>query len=283
MTKPQDDAQKLRGSLQHLEQATVALVGGAFGMLEAEQQSAAESILREAVSIEKLLTDVVQTIGLRNIGQRYYLHERFQRHLAPIMMQGRGLQHNMQPPLTQPQLVCVQSILEAGADLQHNLDNLWMYSRIQNGKIPVVRSEFDVEHLLLPIDLPDHEAIQLEMQIPEDFPYIRGDLERTQEAVRQVVDNAIHSTRQGRIRISAVTGNNLAKIRIEDSGRGIPPEQREAIFEPFFQINPEERGMGLGLWIAKALMDLQDGNLTMESSPGEGATFTLVLPTAQQG
>ncbi len=283
MTQTQDNAQKLRGSLHHLEQTAIALAGGAFGVLEAEQQAAAESILREAVSMEKLLNDVVQTIGLRNIGQRYYLHERFQRHLSPIMMRGRGLQHNIQPPLTQPQLVCVQAILEAGADLQHNLDNLWTYSRIRNGKLPVVRAEFDVEHLLLPIELPDSDALQLEMHVPEDFPYIRGDLERTQEAFRQVVDNAIHSTRQGRIRISAVTGNNLAKIRVEDTGRGIPPEHHEAIYEPFFQIHPEERGLGLGLWIARALMDLQDGRLTMESIPGDGTTFTLVLPTAQQG
>ncbi len=286
MDTGRNDAPKIRGALQHMQQTAQALSGAAFGALAEEQQHAVQHILREVASMEQLLVDVMQTIGLLNIGQRYYLHERFQRHLLPILASVRDLQGNLHPPLTQTQLVCVQAIQEAGDDLQHNLDNLWTYSRIQNGKIQAVRGEFDVEDLLLPAaaqdHLPDGDAIQFEMQIPEVFPYIRGDLDRTREAFRQVLENAIHFTRQGQVRVTAVTGNNRAKIRVEDDGRGIPDEAQAAIFQPFYQVNPEERGMGLGLPIARALMEMQGGSLTMESEIGKGATFTLDLPTAQQ-
>jgi len=269
--------------MQHTAQA---LSGSAFGALADEHQHVVKHILQEAEALETLLKEITQTIGLLNIGQRYYLHGRFHRHLTPILQQAQNLQQDLQQPLTQPQLACVQTISDAAWDLHHNIDNLWVYSRIQNGKVEPIRGEFDVEHLLrshhMMEQVPDGAAIQLETRIPEDFPYIRGDLERTREAFRQVLQNAIHFTQQGHVRVTAVTGNNRAKIRVADNGRGIPREHHTDIFRPFFQLNTEDRGMGLGLAIARALMELQDGALTVESTVGVGTTFTLALPTAQQ-
>jgi len=67
-------------------------------------------------------------------------------------------------------------------------------------------------------------------------------------------------------------------LRVEDTGRGIPPELRERVFEPFFTTKPAVKGTGLGLSVSHGLVRRHGGRIEVESEPGAGSAFTVVLP-----
>jgi PAS domain S-box-containing protein len=126
-----------------------------------------------------------------------------------------------------------------------------------------------------------------------DLPYW-GDEGRVRQILVNLLTNAIKFTDSGgRIMISGGTGETVAGasltgegpwlyVRVEDSGRGIPPEDLESIFEPFqqSQFSDQRRGTGLGLSISRQLARLMGGDLVVESEVGTGSRFTLWLPIA---
>jgi PAS domain S-box-containing protein len=124
-----------------------------------------------------------------------------------------------------------------------------------------------------------------------DLPYW-GDEARVRQILVNLLTNAIKFTDPGgRITISGGTGENVTGaalagggpwlyVRVEDTGRGIPPERLEDMFEPFqqSQFGDQQRGTGLGLPISRQLARRMGGDLTAESEPGAGSRFTLWLP-----
>jgi len=97
------------------------------------------------------------------------------------------------------------------------------------------------------------------------------------------VSNAIKFGRAHPIDVDVdveTNGDRAARLRVRDSGIGIPPEQRKRIFDRFERA-PAERhypGLGLGLWIAKQIVDASNGTITVDSEVGVGSTFTVRLP-----
>ena len=124
-----------------------------------------------------------------------------------------------------------------------------------------------------------------------DLPYW-GDETRVSQILVNLLTNAIKFTDAGgRITISGGTGETVtgaslagpgpwAYVRVEDTGRGIPPEKMSRIFEPFEQseVGDQHRGTGLGLSISRNLARLMGGDLTAKSEVGAGSEFTLWLP-----
>ncbi|MDQ5839003.1 MAG: ATP-binding protein, partial [Acidobacteriota bacterium] len=82
----------------------------------------------------------------------------------------------------------------------------------------------------------------------------------------------------GRLSVKLSTDDGRALVKVSDTGRGIKPEQLDKIFEPYF--STKETGTGLGLAIAKKVVEAHDGSISVASTPGEGTTFTVELPTA---
>jgi signal transduction histidine kinase len=99
--------------------------------------------------------------------------------------------------------------------------------------------------------------------------------------VAHLVQNAIAAMPEGgelRIALTDVAGDAL-KLTVSDSGKGIPPEMRERIFDPFFSTK-DKAGVGLGLSISHSIVEAHHGKLLVDSAPGRGATFTVLLPAA---
>jgi signal transduction histidine kinase len=105
---------------------------------------------------------------------------------------------------------------------------------------------------------------------------------RFAQVIGNLASNAVKYTPSGgSIAVSANVQDNEVLIRIRDSGPGIPLEEQTKIFQPFFQGSYAQRvkqGMGLGLSIAQDLAIAHGGKITVESTPGEGSTFTVLLP-----
>jgi signal transduction histidine kinase len=126
------------------------------------------------------------------------------------------------------------------------------------------------------------KGLNWQSTIPDDLPVMAIDPDRLAQALGNLIHNAIKFTPQGgTIAIIAGTRANQVWVEIKDNGPGIPVEDQELIFIPFFRGRTETRfpqGMGLGLSIARDLVMAHQGHLEVESVPGEGSNFTIRLP-----
>jgi len=112
----------------------------------------------------------------------------------------------------------------------------------------------------------------------DEAPTIITDGDRVLQIVNNLLDNAFRWTpRGGTVQLGCNSSNGVAAISVSDTGRGISPAEREAVFHPFYS-RRGEGGTGLGLSIARELATALGGRLSVESEPGQGSTFTLSLP-----
>jgi len=130
-------------------------------------------------------------------------------------------------------------------------------------------------------------GVALVSDVAQDLPAVLGDCDRVLQIVTALVLNALqHTPAGGEIRLSARAGSDRGEFSVSDTGCGIPPEARELIFEKFGQVPGQEkclsgeRGLGLGLYVARLLARKQGGDLLVESEVGVGSTFRLILPLA---
>jgi signal transduction histidine kinase len=112
---------------------------------------------------------------------------------------------------------------------------------------------------------------------------LNADADRLTQVLRNLVRNAVTHTEPGdRIVLAARASGGRLEIAVSDSGRGIPPDQLEHIFERFYRSDEsrsrDSGSSGLGLAIARAIVEAHGGQIHAESHPGEGATFHIELP-----
>jgi signal transduction histidine kinase len=115
-----------------------------------------------------------------------------------------------------------------------------------------------------------------------NLPTVSLDADRMAQVVGNLLSNAIKYTPEGGSVSVTVSADQMeVRIRVSDTGPGINPEERERIFEPFFRSQQQHRfpqGLGLGLTIARDIVEAHGGHLELNSSPGEGSQFTIYLP-----
>lgn len=125
------------------------------------------------------------------------------------------------------------------------------------------------------------KGLQWKVNQPEESPVIRIDPDRLAQALGNLVSNAIKYTRSGgEVAIETAACPEGVSIRISDTGPGIHPDEKEKIFTPFYRGRSSRRfpqGMGLGLSIARDIVLAHGGKLKVESEPGKGSAFTLLL------
>jgi len=120
--------------------------------------------------------------------------------------------------------------------------------------------------------------------VESGLPLVDADLLRLKQALDNLVSNAVaHSGVAHEIVVTVRRGDGDIRLSVADDGEGIPAAEQEHIFEAGVRLDPRRPGSGLGLAIARAVAEAHGGELTLESSPGEGATFTLRLPMRKSG
>ena len=139
---------------------------------------------------------------------------------------------------------------------------------------------------LYPIIQNKRQSLTLELP---DFPLLaKADRQYLEEMVLTLIANASKFTsEEGQIKVSAWQDNTSLVIKVSDTGIGIPAEEQERIFQPYYQIKPDRRGSrrdgGLGLAITKFLVELHEGKIWVESIVGQGSRFFLSLPRMEPG
>ena len=152
------------------------------------------------------------------------------------------------------------------------------------GKKERVLAEIDIEELVtetVRLIRKDAELKEIRTNLETD-PNLRtlwGDPHQIRQVLINLLSNAIHATNaEGEITIRLASTDRGVTIEIVDSGTGIPKENLERIFEPFFSTKAPGKGTGLGLFVSRDIIEKMGGKLTVESVVGEGACFRIDLP-----
>ena len=167
------------------------------------------------------------------------------------------------------------------------IDDLLDFSRIQSGTFSVEPSADELRRVVTP--LIDRMRVQaeakrqtLEVDLPASLPDVAVDAHRVRQVVSNLVSNAIKFTPQkGTIRVTARRRDHEIVVSVADTGPGIPQEYLSKIFDRFWQTpGTKERGSGLGLSIAKGIVQAHGGTIWAESQLGKGSSFFFTLPLA---
>jgi signal transduction histidine kinase len=176
----------------------------------------------------------------------------------------------------------------AADELTRLIDDLLEIARLQAGRVELYRSEVDLREVvtralrsLEPLIQARHQ--RLELNLPAEQILMSVDVQRFSRAMRNLVGNAQKYGRErGCITVTVERTPTDVQLLVRDDGPGIPPAERERIFERFYRSAGSAAdgpvGSGLGLPIARGLVELHGGSLTLDSEPGQGSTFRVRLP-----
>lgn len=113
------------------------------------------------------------------------------------------------------------------------------------------------------------------------LPEVHVDPVRIRQALDNLLANALAQTADGDVLLEAHAEGDCLVLSVTDSGPGIPPQEQERIFEPGVRLTASYPGSGLGLAVVKTIAEAHGGTVTVRSAPGQGVTFSLVLPLAR--
>jgi len=178
-------------------------------------------------------------------------------------------------------------IIEEESDrLDRLINNLLEASRIQAGTLKMELSDVSVPRLAAKaverfrVQAAKH---QLRLDFSPEFPPLLADEERLQEVFYNLLSNAIkYSPEGGTICVGGRVHRDHVELFVSDEGRGIPLDKQFRLFEPFYRVESSlgrrTQGIGLGLFLCKAIVEGHGGHIWVESAPGKGATFRFTLP-----
>jgi len=178
--------------------------------------------------------------------------------------------------------------------LTHMINNVLDFAKIEEGKREFMFASADVGRLVhdtLEIFEPQFKqgGFEVDVDVPENLPRVQLDAQAITQCLINLVDNAIKYSRETKhiaIRVSP-DGNGRMRIAVEDRGIGIAARDSERIFEKFTRADTglvhNVKGSGLGLALVRHIARAHGGDVELTSVPGEGSTFTLVLPLQQEG
>jgi signal transduction histidine kinase len=202
---------------------------------------------------------------------------------------GQILNMNVDEPLTVNQKNNVDYILKAGNHLLTLINELLDLSQIESGQIKISLENVNVKSLIdelivLVQPLANDKNIKIENRLsaePECF--VRADILRLRQTLLNLISNSImHNRVSGSITFEIEkTSDRRICIHIKDTGDGIPKDRIEEMFKSFYRVGSESTisdRTGIGLNIAKGLIELMDGSIEVDSVPGEGNCFTVSLP-----
>jgi signal transduction histidine kinase len=202
----------------------------------------------------------------------------------------RGYLEAAKDGLVQPDEALVDNLHEEAMLLSRLVNDLQELALAEAGQLhlecqPV--SVGDVAQAIVEVLSPHASTrdISLVVHVPDDLPMAQADPHRVRQVLRNLLNNALDFTPQGgQVTVTAQPDGQWLSIQVSDTGPGIAPEHLPYVFERFYRADPSRTratgGAGLGLAIAKQLVEAHGGRMWVESTPGAGATFGFTLPLA---
>jgi signal transduction histidine kinase len=191
-------------------------------------------------------------------------------------------------PVTEQQHADLARLRRSQRYLLALINDLLNLAKIESGRVDIVLGDVSISEVVRNVEAlvaPQmrDKALTFTYAACAGDLMARSDVEKVRQVLLNLLSNAIKFTDSGgRISIACEAVDGVVAVHVRDTGRGIPPDMLEVIFEPFVQVDQQltrtQEGAGLGLAISRDLAQAMGGDLVAESEVGVGSTFTLTLP-----
>lgn len=191
-------------------------------------------------------------------------------------------------PLNAEQRKQLEMVRGSARHLLALINDVLDLSKIEAGQLQVVDEPVDlraaIEHAAALVQpLADKKGLTLQVTIAPEVGPMNGDRRRIEQVLLNLLNNAVKFTLQGGVRLDATVNDRAqAVLAVSDTGIGLKPEEVAQLFRPFHQVSTglgrSQEGTGLGLAICRRLATLMHGEITVQSVPDQGSTFTFILP-----
>lgn len=263
-----------------------------MAVLSQELEDTNRGVVALYAELDQRVEQLRRANALRAQFMSYMSHE-FRTPLDSILALSGLLLDRVDGELTDEQDKQVEFVRRSARDLLNLVDDLLDTARVDAGKLTVYPVVFHAADLFSALratlrPLLVGETTQLVFDDAGALPPLRTDEAKVAQVLRNLVSNALKFTEAGEVRVSARGGeDDCVAFVVADTGVGIAREDQARIFEDFAQVDGSlqrrRRGTGLGLPLSRKLAELLGGSLTLESEPGRGSTFTLVVPREYRG
>ncbi len=182
----------------------------------------------------------------------------------------------------------LDAVLNAATQLRGLIDDMMNLTYLETGAAELELVEFNLQSLVIQVvnklcPLAEAKNQHVRQNLPETNLYVKADQAKISMVLTNLLSNAIKFTPPGgRIEVMVRPQTGMVAVSVADTGRGIPADKLERIFDRFYQVDShmtrQHEGMGLGLSIAKGMVELHGGRIWAESVEGQGSRFTFTLP-----
>ena len=203
----------------------------------------------------------------------------------------RGYLEAIHDRVVEPNAATIQSLNEETALLSRLVDELQELSLAEAGELKLVRHAENIAKLVKQAvnswqPQVAAKGILLSLDLPRNLPLVNVDRQRVNQVLHNLLENAVaHTGKGGTITMAAAKQGDWVEISVSDTGKGIPAEDLPNIFERFYRVDRSRTratgGTGLGLTIAKRLVEAHGGEIAVQSELGKGSRFSFTLPIAK--
>jgi signal transduction histidine kinase/HAMP domain-containing protein len=310
----QNQSNELTTQQETLKQTNIALERQALELEEKaklleEQNTKVEVKNREVEQARKSLEEKAEQLALVSKYKSEFLanmsHE-LRTPLNSLLLLSKVLSENKETNLTDKQIEYVRTIYSSGTDLMKLINEVLDLAKVEAGKMELEPREIVTAEITDYVrrsfqPLAEQKGLEFTVEMAAGVPAeIHADQQRLEQVLKNLLANAFKFTENGSVRFridmappgkhfeseSLKIAGKVIAISVTDTGIGIPKNKQRLIFEPFQQADGSTSrkygGTGLGLSISREIADALGGEIQVQSSPGEGSTFTLYLPIRYQ-
>ncbi|MCK5182520.1 MAG: ATP-binding protein, partial [Dehalococcoidia bacterium] len=203
----------------------------------------------------------------------------------------RGYLEAIRDQVMKPDAATIHSLNEEAALLSRLINELQELSLAEAGELKLVYQAEDVIELVKQAVIPWQPQLKtketsLSLDLPDNLPLVTIDWQRVNQVIHNLLENAVaHTGKGGTITVAAAKQGSWVEISVSDTGEGIPAQDLPNIFERFYRVDRSRAratgGSGLGLTIARRLVEAHGGIITVQSELGKGSCFSFTLPIAE--
>ncbi|MCX4216341.1 MULTISPECIES: sensor histidine kinase KdpD [Pseudomonas] len=277
-------------TLNSAEQAAlIARLQSETAALRDELDETNQGVLALYAELDTQAEQLRQASDLKSRFLSYMSHE-FRTPLGSILSINSLLADELDGPLSPEQHKQVAFVSSAARELSDMVDDLLDLAKIEAGRINISPAWFDMFDLFAALrgmfrPIVDATAVDLIFEEPVGLPRLFTDDKKLAQILRNFISNSLKFTTRGEVRISArLEGQDKVRFAVSDTGIGIAPELHGTLFEDFSQVDSplqkRLRGTGLGLSLCKRFAELLGGEVGVESTPGVGSSFFVIIPLA---
>ncbi|SHM13340.1 sensor histidine kinase [Phytopseudomonas punonensis] len=277
-------------NLTHAEQvALIARLQQESAALRDELDETNQGVLALYAELDNQAEELREASDLKSRFLSYMSHE-FRTPLGSILSITSLLSDELDGPLSDEQHRQVAFVSTAARELSDMVDDLLDLAKIEAGRISISPAWFDMFDLFSALrgmfrPIVDASAVDLIFEEPVGLPRLYTDDKKLAQILRNFISNSLKFTARGEVRVSAqLEGTDRVRFAVSDTGIGIAAELHGTLFEDFSQIDSplqkRLRGTGLGLSLCKRFAALLGGEVGVQSEPGVGSMFYVIIPLA---